>query len=67
MMTKTPQPRGLIKKGLLIPVLTAIVFSFCTKVVAQEKRQQRELPKNHFQFLKYYQKTILKLKTKAEK
>jgi hypothetical protein len=56
------------KKGLLIPVLTAIVFSFCTKVVAQEKRQQRDTTKKPLSIFKYYQKNhFLKLKTESGK
>ena len=43
-MTKnTSTTRSLIKKGLVIPILTAIVFSFCTKVVAQEKTTNKVL------------------------
>lgn len=41
MMTKnTSQARALLKKGMLIPLLTALVFSLCTKVVAQETTQK---------------------------
>ena len=39
MMTKTTSTaNAVLKKGLLIPVLTALVFTICTKVVAQEKK-----------------------------
>jgi hypothetical protein len=48
-MTKHLNHARPYQKGLLIPVLTAIVFSFCTKVVAQEK-QHKNVTKNHFQF-----------------
>jgi len=43
MMTKTTSvARANLKKGILIPVLTAIVFSLCTKTVAQEKKLQNK-------------------------
>jgi hypothetical protein len=70
MMTKnTSTTRGLIKKGLLIPVLTAIVFSFCTKVVAQEKTTTKEntTKKPLSIFENYYQKTIFEIKDESGK
>ena len=42
MMTKTTSvTRALLKKGVMIPVLTALVFSLCTKVVAQDKKVKK--------------------------
>jgi len=69
-MTKnTSTTRGLIKKGILIPVLTAIVFSFCTKVVAQEKTTTKEnaTKKPLSIFENYYQKTIFEIKDESGK
>jgi Na+-translocating ferredoxin:NAD+ oxidoreductase RnfG subunit len=65
MMTKnTSATRALIKKGLVIPILTAIVFSFCTKTVAQEKTTTKEVPtKNKSKlFENYYEKTTFEVK-----
>lgn len=70
MMTKnTSTTRGLIKKGLVIPVLTAIIFSFCTKVVAQEKptSQENAAKKPLSIFENYYQKTIFEIKDQSGK
>ena len=70
MMTKnTSTKRGLIKKGLVIPILTAIVFSFCTKVVAQEKTDSKEnaTKKPLSIFENYYQKTIFQIKDNSGK
>ena len=44
MMTKTASAsRALLKKGILIPLLTALVFSLCTKIIAQEKTQKTNI------------------------
>jgi hypothetical protein len=70
MMTKnTSTTRSLIKKGLLIPILTAIVFSFCTKVVAQEKTttESNTTKKPLSNFQNYYQKTIFEIKDESGK
>ena len=70
MMTKnTSTTRGLIKKGLLVPVVTAIVFSFCTKVVAKEKTTSKEnvTKKPLSIFENYYQKTIFEIKDESGK
>ena len=40
MTTTTSTARAVLKKGMLIPVLTALFFSLCTKVVAQEKKEK---------------------------
>ena len=43
MMTKTTSTtRAALKTVVLIPVITALVFSLCTKVVAQEKKSQNK-------------------------
>ena len=43
MMTKTTSTtRAALKTGIVIPVVTALVFSLCTKVVAQEKKSQNK-------------------------
>ncbi|WP_413999973.1 M56 family metallopeptidase [Flavobacterium sp. W1B] len=65
MMTKTTSTAtALLKKGILIPVLTALVFSLCTKVVAQEtnKKQQTTSKKSESLFKNYYDKTTFKIK-----
>jgi beta-lactamase regulating signal transducer with metallopeptidase domain len=64
MMTKnTSASRALLKKGLVIPILTALVFSFCTKVVAQTKSTTKEVPtKNKSKlFENYYEKTTFEV------
>jgi hypothetical protein len=48
--------------------MTALLFSLCTKVVAQEKQQKEESTlQTNLLFKNYYDKTTLKLKTKTEK
>lgn len=70
MMTKnTSTTRAFIKKGLVIPILTAIVFSFCTKVVAQEKitTTANATKKPLSIFANYYQKTIFEIMDESGK
>lgn len=66
MTTTTSVARATLKKGLLIPVLTAIVFSICTKTIAQEinKKQTATSEKSNGIFNKYYEKTTFKIKDK---
>ncbi|MBP2283402.1 hypothetical protein H4V97_001720 [Flavobacterium sp. CG_23.5] len=67
MMTKTTSTtRALVKKGLLIPLLTVLVFSLCTKVVAQEKKVVKaEQTKTQLTGMeKYFENTIFKIKDK---
>jgi hypothetical protein len=70
MMTKTTSTgRAALMKGLLIPVFTALVFTICTKVVAQEttKKQTTTAKKSDGIFNKYYEKTTFKIKDKNGK
>ncbi len=69
MMTKTTSvTRALLKKGVMIPVLTALVFSLCTKVVAQDKKAPTTInKKSEGIFNKYYEKTTFKIKDKNGK
>jgi hypothetical protein len=62
MMTKnTSKSRALLKKGMLIPLLTALVFSLCTKVVAQETTQ-KEGKNIYVNEEAFYKKTTFKIK-----
>nr|WP_288834833.1 M56 family metallopeptidase [uncultured Flavobacterium sp.] len=62
MMTKTASAsRALLKKGILIPLLTALVFSLCTKVVAQETTQ-KEGKNIYVNGEAYYKKTTFEIK-----
>ena len=69
MMTKTTSvTRALLKKGIIIPVLTALVFSLTTKVVAQDKKAKTTInKKSEGIFSKYYEKTTFKIKDKNGK
>jgi hypothetical protein len=67
MMTKTTsRSRALVKKGLLIPLMTVLVFSLCTKVVAQEQKVVKtEQTKTQLTGMeKYFENTIFKIKDK---
>lgn len=60
MMTKTASTsRAIFKKGILIPLLTVLVLSLCTKVVAQESHNIY-ISKSALD--KYYKKTTFKIK-----
>jgi beta-lactamase regulating signal transducer with metallopeptidase domain len=62
MMTKTTSTtRALLKKATLIPLLMALVFSICTKAVAQETRD-KEGKDNYLTQEAYYKKTTFKIK-----
>jgi hypothetical protein len=70
MMTKTTsKTEALLKKAMLIPVLTALLFLLCTKVVAQETNVKKEAtpakPGNLFKT--YYDKTTFKIKDEKGK
>jgi beta-lactamase regulating signal transducer with metallopeptidase domain len=70
MMTKTTsKTEALLKKAMLIPVVTALLFLLCTKVVAQETNVKKETtavkPRNLFKT--YYDKTTFKIKDKKGK
>lgn len=70
MMTRnTSRSTALLKKGLLIPLFTAIIFSLCTKVVAQTKTATQEgTAKNPATLLQnYYSKTTFKIKDESGK
>ena len=61
MMTKTTsKKRALLKKATLIPLMMSLVFSICTKAVAQEKQSQNKESGSLFQ--NYYKKTTFKIK-----
>ncbi len=67
MMTKTASnSRALLKKGMLIPVLTALVFSLCAKVVAQET-SQKEGKNIYVNGEAFYKKTTFKIKDEKGK
>ena len=70
MMTKTTsKTEALLKKAMLIPVVTALLFLLCTKVVAQETNVKKETtPKKSGNLLKtYYDKTTFKIKDEKGK
>ncbi|MFV8441114.1 regulatory sensor-transducer, BlaR1/MecR1 family protein [Flavobacterium sp. LB2P44] len=70
MMTKTTsKTEALLKKAMLIPVLTALLFLLCTKVVAQETNVKKETtPKKSENLIKtYYDKTTFKIKDEKGK
>jgi beta-lactamase regulating signal transducer with metallopeptidase domain len=65
MMTKTTSTTtALFKKGLIIPLTTALLFSLCTKVVAQEsdKKEESTSENKSTLFKNYYDKTTFKVK-----
>ena len=62
MMTKTTSTtRALLKKATLIPLLMALVFSICTKAVAQETADKVRKD-NYLTQEAYYKKTTFKIK-----
>lgn len=65
MMTKTTSTsRALLKKGLIIPLITVLLFSLCTKVVAQQsdKKEESTSTNKSTLFKNYYDKTTFKVK-----
>jgi beta-lactamase regulating signal transducer with metallopeptidase domain len=67
MMTRNTSPtRALLKKGIIIPLLAALVFSLCTKVVAQETTQ-KEGKNIYVTGEAYYNKTTFKIKDEKGK
>ncbi|MBC7847156.1 MAG: energy transducer TonB [Flavobacterium sp.] len=67
MMTKTTSTaRAFLKKGIIIPLLMVLVFSLCTKVVAQETTQ-KEGKNIYVTGEAYYKKTTFKIKDKKGK
>ncbi|WP_338646478.1 energy transducer TonB [Flavobacterium sp. KS-LB2] len=70
MMTKTTsKTEALLKKAMLIPVVTALLFLLCTKVVAQETNVKKETtPAKPGNLIKtYYDKTTFKIKDEKGK
>ena len=70
MMTKTTSvTRAVLKKSMLIPVVTALLFLLCTKVVAQETNVKKEItPAKPGNLIKtYYDKTTFKIKDEKGK
>ena len=70
MMTKTTsKTEALLKKAMLIPVVTALLFLLCTKVVAQETNVKKETtPTKPGNLIKtYYDKTTFKIKDEKGK
>ena len=70
MMTKTTsKTEALLKKAMLIPLVTALLFLLCTKVVAQETNVKKETtPKKSENLIKtYYDKTTFKIKDEKGK
>jgi hypothetical protein len=67
MMTKHLSITSFPKKGLVIPILTALVFSFCTKV-AQTKSAPKEVPtKTSLNYLKIITKNHFEVKDESGK
>jgi hypothetical protein len=70
MMTKTTsKTQALLKKAVLIPIVTTLLFLLCTKVVAQETNVKRETTpkKSENLFKMYYDKTTFKIKDEKGK
>lgn len=70
MMTKTTSKRKAIaKQALLLPAITALLFSLCTKVVAQQTdtKQNAQTNKSEGLFQNYYKKTTFKVKDEKGK
>ncbi|WP_158728429.1 MULTISPECIES: M56 family metallopeptidase [unclassified Flavobacterium] len=70
MMTKTTSKRKAIaKQALLLPAVTALLFSLCTKVVAQQIGTQQNAQPNKVGslFTTYYNKTTFKVKDEKGK
>lgn len=70
MMTKTTsKTEALLKKATLIPVVTALLFLLCTKIVAQETNVKKETtPAKPGNLIKtYYDKTTFKIKDEKGK
>ncbi|CAH0334553.1 hypothetical protein FVB9288_00141 [Flavobacterium sp. CECT 9288] len=70
MMTKTTSKRKAItKQALLLPAITALLFSLCTKVVAQQTatKQNAQTNKSEGLFKTYYDKTTFKVKDEKGK
>ena len=67
MMTKnTSTARALLKKGIVIPLFTVLVFSLCTKVVAQETTP-KDGKNIYVTGEAYYKKTTFKIKDEKGK
>jgi hypothetical protein len=63
MMTRDTSPtRALLKKGILIPLLTTLVFSLCTKTVAQATPEKESTTNKPKPTAGYYDKTTFKIK-----
>lgn len=70
MMTKTTsKTKALLKKAILIPILSTLLFLLCTKVVAQETNVKKETTpkKSENLFKTYYDKTTFKIKDEKGK
>ncbi|QZK89311.1 M56 family metallopeptidase [Flavobacterium sp. CHNK8] len=70
MMTKTTSKRKAIaKQALLLPAITALLFSLCTKVVAQQTATKQNAQPNKVEslFKTYYNKTTFKVKDEKGK
>jgi hypothetical protein len=69
-MTKTTsKTEALLKKVMLIPIVTTLLFLLCTKVVAQETNLKKETTpkKSENLFKTYYDKTTFKIKDEKGK
>jgi hypothetical protein len=70
MMTKTTSKRKAIaKQALLLPAVTALLFSLCTKVVAQQTATKQNAQPNKAEslFKNYYSKTTFTVKDEKGK
>jgi hypothetical protein len=62
MMTKPHPHQDITKKGLIIPLITVLLFSLCTSS-STTKRQKEEIhPNKSTLFKNYYDKTTFKVK-----
>lgn len=66
MTTTTSVLKGFLKKTILLPLLTGLVYFLCTKTVAQEVNPKttstKEQKKNSLSFKDYYDNTTFKIK-----
>jgi hypothetical protein len=63
MMTKPHPHQEHTKKGLIIPLITVLLFSLCTKVVAQQKDKKRKVHlQTNLLYLKLLRQNYFKVK-----
>ena len=71
MTTTTSTSRGFLKKSILLPLLTGLLYFLCTKTVAQEVQTKtvgsKETVKKESKIVAYYDKTTFKIKDEKGK